>query len=354
MSRRADRSLVLVDLAVPADVERSAGVVPGVRLFDVDDLRAGLDGTIGSRLARGAERRGDRRGRGRRLRPPLPRARGGAARGVVPAASGGDSTGGGRPCAAPSRRSSTRRPRSGSSTSLARSGQEAPARAHRSRCASARAHRTWTRSPRRFASCSGRPHRAIRDPRDGGASRRRSGARHESVGARTRADRTRRRIPPAGMARDLTAGRSRWQHAVTEPRPAACPCLPIGGKGLFTAELEQALRAGTIDLAVHSLKDLPTEETPGISLGAVCLARGRQGLRRRARRPRSARASAGRGRRDEQPAPRGAAPRPAPRSRRPLDSRQRRHARPKGARRGVRRGDPCCSGRPCDSGSRTR
>ena len=48
------------------------------------------------------------------------------------------------------------------------------------------------------------------------------------------------------------------------------PLPAIGGKGLFTAELEQALRAGTIDLAVHSLKDLPTEDTPGISLGAVC------------------------------------------------------------------------------------
>ncbi len=50
MSNRADRPLVLVDLAVPADVERTAGAVPGVRLFDVDDLRAGLDDTIGSRL----------------------------------------------------------------------------------------------------------------------------------------------------------------------------------------------------------------------------------------------------------------------------------------------------------------
>ncbi len=49
------------------------------------------------------------------------------------------------------------------------------------------------------------------------------------------------------------------------------PLPTIGGKGLFTMELEQALRAGTIDLAVHSLKDLPTEETPGIVLGAVCL-----------------------------------------------------------------------------------
>ncbi|HUF00954.1 MAG TPA: hydroxymethylbilane synthase [Gaiellaceae bacterium] len=48
------------------------------------------------------------------------------------------------------------------------------------------------------------------------------------------------------------------------------PLPEIGGKGLFTAELEQALREGEIDLAVHSLKDLPTEDPPGIVLGAVC------------------------------------------------------------------------------------
>jgi glutamyl-tRNA reductase len=50
MEGRGERPLVLVDLAVPADVERSAGSVPGVRLFDVDDLRAGLDDAIASRL----------------------------------------------------------------------------------------------------------------------------------------------------------------------------------------------------------------------------------------------------------------------------------------------------------------
>jgi glutamyl-tRNA reductase len=50
MSRRQERPLVLVDLAVPADVERSVGEVPGVRLFDVDDLRAGLDDAMASRL----------------------------------------------------------------------------------------------------------------------------------------------------------------------------------------------------------------------------------------------------------------------------------------------------------------
>ena len=50
MERRDDRPLVLVDLAVPADVERAAAGVGGVRLFDVDDLRAGLDVAIASRL----------------------------------------------------------------------------------------------------------------------------------------------------------------------------------------------------------------------------------------------------------------------------------------------------------------
>ncbi len=43
----------------------------------------------------------------------------------------------------------------------------------------------------------------------------------------------------------------------------------VGGKGLFTAELEAGLRDGSIDLAVHSLKDLPTRNPDGIVLGAV-------------------------------------------------------------------------------------
>ncbi|HEU5491160.1 MAG TPA: glutamyl-tRNA reductase [Gaiellaceae bacterium] len=50
MAGRTGRPLVLVDLAVPADVEREASEVPGARLFDVDDLRAGLDDTMTARL----------------------------------------------------------------------------------------------------------------------------------------------------------------------------------------------------------------------------------------------------------------------------------------------------------------
>jgi hydroxymethylbilane synthase len=48
------------------------------------------------------------------------------------------------------------------------------------------------------------------------------------------------------------------------------PLPAIGGKGLFTEQLESALRAGDVDLAVHSLKDLPTDLAPGLRVGAVC------------------------------------------------------------------------------------
>ncbi|MDX2081188.1 MAG: hydroxymethylbilane synthase [Terrimicrobiaceae bacterium] len=40
-------------------------------------------------------------------------------------------------------------------------------------------------------------------------------------------------------------------------------------KGLFTKELEEALLSGQIDAAVHSLKDLPTEQPPGLVVGAI-------------------------------------------------------------------------------------
>jgi hydroxymethylbilane synthase len=47
------------------------------------------------------------------------------------------------------------------------------------------------------------------------------------------------------------------------------PLPEIGGKGLFTQELEEALLSGQVQVAVHSLKDLPVEETPGITVAAI-------------------------------------------------------------------------------------
>src|ERR1041385_1443123 len=48
------------------------------------------------------------------------------------------------------------------------------------------------------------------------------------------------------------------------------PLSVIGGKGVFTKELEDALLDGRIDIAVHSLKDLPTILADGLTISAIC------------------------------------------------------------------------------------
>ena len=48
------------------------------------------------------------------------------------------------------------------------------------------------------------------------------------------------------------------------------PLSTIGDKGLFTREIENALLKKEVDLAVHSLKDLPTELPGGLTIGAIC------------------------------------------------------------------------------------
>jgi hydroxymethylbilane synthase len=87
---------------------------------------------------------------------------------------------------------------------------------------------------------------------------------------------------PSQLARwqtELVAAalRKAWPHLHTEvrtyltqgDRQLGQPLPEIGGKGLFTAEIEAALRRGEIDLAVHSFKDLPIAQGDGLVVGAV-------------------------------------------------------------------------------------
>lgn len=58
-------------------------------------------------------------------------------------------------------------------------------------------------------------------------------------------------------------------HVATQGDVSSQPLGAIGGQGVFTKELQRALLDDAIDLAVHSLKDLPTERVPGLRLAAV-------------------------------------------------------------------------------------
>ena len=55
----------------------------------------------------------------------------------------------------------------------------------------------------------------------------------------------------------------------TGDRITDVPLAQVGGKGLFTKEIEEALLRGDIDVAVHSMKDMPTELPAGLTIAAI-------------------------------------------------------------------------------------
>jgi hydroxymethylbilane synthase len=67
----------------------------------------------------------------------------------------------------------------------------------------------------------------------------------------------------AGVASDIVVIRT------SGDRLAEAPLSEIGGKRLFVKEIEEALLAGEVDLAVHSSKDMPAVLPEGLSIGAV-------------------------------------------------------------------------------------
>jgi hydroxymethylbilane synthase len=71
------------------------------------------------------------------------------------------------------------------------------------------------------------------------------------------------RAAAPGLTVDIEIVSTRGDRILDKPLPQ------IGGKGVFTEELERALRDRSIDLAVHSLKDLPVHEPDGLTVGAI-------------------------------------------------------------------------------------
>ena len=64
----------------------------------------------------------------------------------------------------------------------------------------------------------------------------------------------------------------RWEQVListTGDRDKTAPLAGLGGVGVFTKEIEDALREGRVDMAVHSLKDLPSAQPEGLRIGAV-------------------------------------------------------------------------------------
>lgn len=73
----------------------------------------------------------------------------------------------------------------------------------------------------------------------------------------------------ADAVRETTGREVELVHVTTEGDVTRAPLSTIGGTGVFVSALRDALLMGEIDLAVHSLKDLPTAELPELELVAV-------------------------------------------------------------------------------------
>jgi len=81
--------------------------------------------------------------------------------------------------------------------------------------------------------------------------------------ARWQADWVRERLAERGVATEIVVIKTRGDAEVDRP------LHELEGKGFFTKEIEEALLERRIDVAVHSLKDLPTRLAPGLALAAV-------------------------------------------------------------------------------------
>ena len=87
--------------------------------------------------------------------------------------------------------------------------------------------------------------------------------------ARAQADEVGRRLVAADPALGTDGAITVEVIHTTGDRMLQGPLSAIGGKELFTREIEEALKEGRIDIAVHSMKDMPTRLPDGLVIGAV-------------------------------------------------------------------------------------
>ncbi|MBR58089.1 MAG: hydroxymethylbilane synthase [Myxococcales bacterium] len=86
-----------------------------------------------------------------------------------------------------------------------------------------------------------------------------------SILARTQSELTRDALLETGLVDEISIHIIKTRGDIILDVPLA----KVGGKGLFVKEIEQALLAGQIDIAVHSMKDMPTVQPDGLVIGAV-------------------------------------------------------------------------------------
>jgi len=89
------------------------------------------------------------------------------------------------------------------------------------------------------------------------------------LGTRASALATTQSLLVAGLLRDRLGRDVELVEVTTEGDTSSAPLAQIGGTGVFVSALRDALLDGRIDLAVHSLKDLPTEPPTALTLAAV-------------------------------------------------------------------------------------
>jgi len=75
--------------------------------------------------------------------------------------------------------------------------------------------------------------------------------------------------PPGAPADEVAAYAALVVITTTGDRIQDRRLLEVGGKALFTKEIEEALLDGRVDAAVHSMKDVPAEQPPGLCIAAI-------------------------------------------------------------------------------------